>query len=338
MKRKFCRTQIVCAAVTGILLLLTLISLTVGSYPLSLREIADSFGDVFLPRAEQSMPSRVFWGLRFPRTFTALLSGMILGLCGGVYQMLFRSPLASPDLTGIASGASFGAALAIVWGMGNSFLRMSFAFAGGMLSLLLVLLLVRTAGGERTGVYILAGIVISSSADAGLMILKTLADPERQLAAIDFWTMGSLAAVSSEKAVPLAVLALPAVLLLLLFRRPVTMLSLGSDECRAMGLSPEVWRTILLSLATLAVSASAAVTGTIGFVGLTAPHIARLLYGRRSGVYLLHCAILGGILLLTADLAARTLGGGAELPVSIFTVAAGVPVLVVLLCRKGGRV
>ena len=116
------------------------------------------------------------------------------------------------------------------------------------------------------------------------------------------------------------------------------MLSLGGDECRAMGLSPEVWRTILLGLATLAVSASAAVTGTIGFVGLTAPHIARLLYGRRNGAYLFLCAVLGGVLLLTADLAARTLGGGAELPVSIFTVAAGVPVLVVLLCRKRGRV
>ena len=336
-QRNLIRPRVVCAAVTGILVLLTLISLTVGSYPLSLREIADSFGDMLLPRAEQPMPSRVFWGLRFPRTFTALFSGMILGLCGGVYQMIFRSPLASPDLTGIASGASFGAALAIVWGMGSSFVRMGFAFAGGMLSLLLVLLLVRAAGGERTGIYILAGIVISSSADAGLMILKTLADPERQLAAIDFWTMGSLAAVSSEKAVPLAVLALPAVLLLLLFRRPVTMLSLGGDECRAMGLSPDVWRTILLSLATLAVSASAAVTGTIGFVGLTAPHIARLLYGRRSEMYLPLCAILGGILLLAADLAARTIGGGAELPVSIFTVAAGVPVLIVLLCRKGGR-
>lgn len=338
MNRTSRLAQIVCTAVTGILILLILISLTVGSYPLSLREIAGSIGDVFLPRTEQPMSSRVFWGLRFPRTLTALLSGMILGLCGGVYQMLFRSPLASPDLTGIASGASFGAALAIVWGIGSSFGRMSFAFAGGMLSLLLVLLLVRAAGGERMGVYILAGIIISSSADAGLMILKTLADPERQLAAIDFWTMGSLAAVSSEKSVPLTILALPAVLLLLLFRRPVTMLSLGGDECRAMGLSPDVWRTILLSLATLAVSASAAVTGTIGFVGLTAPHIARFLYGRRSGMYLPLCALLGGILLLAADLAARTVGGGAELPVSIFTVAAGVPVLVVLLCRKGGRV
>lgn len=328
--RSFCTS-----ALLGFLLIgLVLASLAVGSYPLSRDDFITSFREFFLPRDAQSMPTRVFWGLRFPRTATALLSGFTLGLCGGVYQMLFGSPLASPDLTGIASGASFGAALAIILGVGGSFARMGFAFLGGMLSLVLVLLLVRFAGGERRGTYILAGIVISASADAGLMVLKTLADPERQLAAIDFWTMGSLAAVSSEKAVPLAWLTVPSVLLILLFRRPVTMLSLGGEECLAAGLSPNVWRTVLLTLATLAVSASVAVTGVIGFVGLIAPHIARFLYCRRSGAYLAMCAAVGGTILLAADLAARSFGGGAELPVSIFTVAAGVPVLIVLLCTR----
>ena len=325
-----------CTAVLLAVLLAALMftSLATGSYPLDGDDFVTAVRELFLPRDAQSMPTRVFWGLRFPRTATALLSGVTLGLCGGVYQMLFGSPLASPDLTGIASGASFGAALAIVMGIGGSFARTGFAFLGGMFSLVLVLLLVRSAGGERKSTYILAGIVISASADAGLMVLKTIADPERQLAAIDFWTMGSLAAVSSEKAVPLAWITLPAVLLILLFRRPVTMLSLGTDECLAAGLSPNLWRTVLLTLSILAVSASAAVTGVIGFVGLIAPHIARFLYRRRSGGYLAVCSAVGGAILLAADLAARSLGNGAELPVSIFTVAAGVPVLIVLLCTK----
>lgn len=326
------------AAVLTLLVLLTAVSLAVGSYPLTFGDIAGSFTEAFLPGDMQSMPTRVFWGLRFPRTAAALLAGMILGLCGCVYQMLFHSPLASPDLTGIASGASFGAALAIVCGIGNSLARMGCAFLGGMLSLVLVLILVQASGRERVGTYILAGIVISASADAGLMVLKTVADPERQLAAIDFWTMGSLAAVSSEKTVPLCCLTIPALVLLFAFRRPLTMLSLGNDECRAMGLNPNIWRVILLSLATLAVSASVAVTGVIGFVGLIAPHIARFLYRRRNGAYPVLCAAVGGVILLAADLAARSLGGGAELPISIFTVAAGVPVLLVLLCgRKGER-
>lgn len=315
----------------------TLASVLVGSFPLTLGDMAASFGEMLLPREEQAMTTRVFLGLRLPRTLTALLAGAVLGLCGGVYQMIFRSPLASPDLTGISSGASLGAALAIVLGITSSTLRMGFAFLGGMLSLVLVLLLVRAAGGERLGTYILSGIVISAVADAGLMVLKTLADPERQLAAIDFWTMGSLSAVSAARALPMIAVALPALLLLWLFRRPVTMLSLGGEECRAMGLSPDIWRGILLTLSTLAVSATVSVTGVIGFVGLIAPHVARLLYRRRGGAYLLLCGVLGSILLTAADLCARSLGGGAELPISIFTVAAGVPVLVALLCRKGGR-
>lgn len=318
-----------------VLLLLTVTSLAVGSYPLSLNDITAAFRELFLPKTMRSMSSRVLWGLRVPRTAAALFSGFTLGMCGGVYQLLFCSSLASPDLTGIASGASFGAALAIILGVGGSFARMGFAFCGGLLSLVFVLLLVRAAGGERTGTYILAGIVISSLADAGLMVMKSLADPERQLAAIDFWTMGSLAAVSSDKVVPLLCLTVPSLALLLLFRRPVTMLALGNEECFASGLSPNLWRGILLSLSTLAVSACVAVTGVIGFVGLIAPHIARLLYRRRSGAYLAVCAALGGIILISADLAARSVGNGAELPISIFTVAAGVPVLVVLLCRRG---
>ena len=325
-------------AAGALTLAVTLISLLTGSYPLTVADMASAFGQITLPREEQAMTARVFLTLRLPRTVVALLAGAVLGVCGGVYQMIFRSPLASPDLTGVSAGASLGAAFAIVLGVGSASLRMGFAFLGGMLSLLFVLLLVRAAGGEGLGTYILAGIVISAVADAGLMVLKTVADPERQLAAIDFWTMGSLASVSASRMLPALAVALPALLLLMLLRRPTTMLSLGGEECRAMGLSPNVWRGILLTLATLSVSATVAVTGVIGFVGLIAPHAARLLYRRRGGGYLPLCALLGAILLTVADLCARSLGGGAELPISIFTVAAGVPVLTVLLCRRGGRI
>lgn len=338
MMRNDRRAFILIAAATALTAVAAVASLLLGSYPLTLQDIAASFGQLALPRAEQAMTTRVFFGLRLPRTLSALLSGAVLGLCGGVYQMIFRSPLASPDLTGVSSGASLGAALAIVLGLGSSALRMGFAFVGGMLSLILVLVLVRAAGGERLGTYILAGIVISALSEAGLMVLKTVADPERQLAAIDFWTMGSLAAVSSARMLPMLAVALPALILLLILRRPILMLSLGNEESRAMGLPPDTWRGILLTLATLAVSATVSVTGVIGFVGLIAPHVARLLYRRRGGAYLLLCALLGAILLTAADLCARSAGGGAELPLSIFTVAAGVPVLIVLLCRGGRRI
>ena len=311
------------------------LALMTGSYPLTLADMAASLKELALPHAEQTMATRVFLQLRLPRMLAVLLCGAVLGASGGVYQLLFHSPLASPDLTGVASGASLGAAIAIVLGIGDSFFRMGLAFLGGMLSLAAVLLLVRLAGKERIGTYILSGIIISAVADAGLMVLKTVADPERQLAAIEFWTMGSFSSVSAARMLPLVVVALPALVLLLLFHRPVSMLSLGNDACRSMGLSPDLWRTILLLLSTLAVASAVSVSGVIGFVGLTAPHIARLLYRKRSGGYLIHCALLGSCILLAADTAAKTLFHGAELPVSIFTVAAGVPVLIVLLCKRG---
>ncbi len=303
------------------------------------------------------MDSRVFWGLRFPRVLTGLVTGMTLGLCGGMYQMLFQSPLASPDLTGVASGASFGAALAILLGaksigqvdeisplqqgiatfFRSSVGRMTAAFVGGMVSLALVLLLLRAAGakGRMVQSCVLAGIVISALADGGLMVLKTIADPERQLAAIDFWTMGSLAAVSSRQAVPLTLVAIPTMVVLLLCHRPVTMLAMGDESAVSMGVSANIWRSLLLVLCTLSVSATTAVTGVIGFVGLIAPHVTRLLLKRTGGTWLLGSCLTGGALLLGADMAARSFGGGAELPVSIFTVLAGVPVLVLLFCGAG---
>ena len=131
MMRNDRRAFILIAAATALTAVAAVASLLLGSYSLTLQDIAASFGQLALPRAEQAMTTRVFFGLRLPRTLSALLSGAGLGLCGGVYQMIFRSPLASPDLTGVSSGASLGAALAIVLGLGSSALRMGFAFLGG---------------------------------------------------------------------------------------------------------------------------------------------------------------------------------------------------------------
>ena len=203
----------------------------------------------------------------------------------------------------------------------------------GLLALGLVLFLVRAARLERTGSYILAGVVVSALAEAGLMALKIMADPERELAALEVWTMGSLASITAGKVVLPAITVLACLGLLLLFRREVLMLSLGEESARSMGLDPTLWRALLLGITTLMVVVS--VTGVISFVGLIAPHIAFLLLGRRGGPYLPLCGLVGGVVLLCADLLARSLSSGAELPLSIFTVLFAAPVLVALLCRRG---
>ncbi len=318
-------------AVALVLAALAVVSLFVGSYPLSAGEILS----ILTGRLGDGLPARVFWQLRLPRMCMGLISGLSLGVAGGVYQIIFRNPLASPDLTGVASGASLGAACVIVLGVGGSGEIMAGAFAMGMLALGLVLFLVRAARLERTGSYILAGVVVSALAEAGLMSLKVMADPERELAALEVWTMGSLASITASKVVLPVIVVLVCLGLLLLFRREVLMLSLGEESARSMGLDPTLWRAVLLGITTLMVAAVVSVTGVISFVGLIAPHIAFLLLGRRGGAYLPLCGLVGGVVLLCADLLARSLSPGSELPLSIFTVLFAAPVLVALLCRKG---
>lgn len=308
---------------------LALLSVRVGSYPLSTGQILD----ILSGGLAGTTPAHVLWNLRLPRVGMGLLAGWALGMAGGVYQTVFRNPLASPDLTGVTSGASFGAAWAIVLGAGTSLQIMGGAFIMGSLSLLLVLALVRWAGMERTGAYILAGVIVSSAADAGLMVLKTIADPEGELAAIEFWTMGSLSAMTGDKLRGAASAILIPLALLLLFRRQALTLSLGEEGARALGLEPRRWRGLLLGLTTLMVAAVASVAGVIAFLGLIAPHIAFLLLGRRGGPYLPLCALMGGAILLAADLLARGFSQGAELPLSIWTVLFGAPVLTALLLR-----
>ena len=308
---------------------LALLSVRVGSYPLSTGQILD----ILSGGLAGTTPAHVLWNLRLPRVGMGLLAGWALGMAGGVYQTVFRNPLASPDLTGVASGASFGAAWAIVLGAGTSLQIMGGAFIMGSLSLLLVLALVRWAGMERTGAYILAGVIVSSAADAGLMVLKTIADPEGELAAIEFWTMGSLSAMTGDKLRGAASAILIPLALLLRVRRQALTLSLGEEGARALGLEPRRWRGLLLGLTTLMVAAVASVAGVIAFLGLIAPHIAFLLLGRRGGPYLPLCALMGGAILLAADLLARGFSQGTELPLSIWTVLFGAPVLTALLLR-----
>ncbi len=317
-----------------LLLGLMLLSACVGSFPLSLSQIAK----ILLGQLSDTIESRVFWNLRIPRVLMAAAAGAALSLAGSVYQTIFRNPLASPDLTGVASGASFGAACAMVLGSGSAGQVMLGSFAMGMLSLLLVLLLVKASGMQQLSSYILSGIIVSSLADAGLMCLKIMADPERELAALEFWTMGSLGSITAQKLLPQLLFILIPFILLLLFHRQTVMLSLGADHARSMGLSPGLWRGLLLGLSTLMIASLVSLTGVIAFVGLIAPHIAFLLRKRRGLGFFILSALIGADLLLIADMLARSLWKGAELPLSILTVFLSVPILIFLLCRrKGGR-
>lgn len=317
-------------AVFAVLVLLSVVSLCFGSYELTFSVLWK-----IVTGRETGTASTVFFGLRLPRVLTAILAGGVLGVTGAVCQTVFCNPLASPDITGVASGCSLGAAAAILFGLPAAW-RAPVSFAGGIAALAFLLLFVSSAGragAERKSTYLLAGILVSAAADAGVMILKTAADPERELAAIEYWTMGSFAAVTGEKALLTACFSLPPLLLLLLFSRQALILSRGSEEARAVGVSPAVWQTVLLLLSTFAVAGVVSAVGVIGFVGLIVPHIALALGGSRGRGFLPLCFGIGSSLTVLSDLLSRTVISGAELPVSIFCVGFAVLWFAFLFCR-----
>ncbi len=317
---------------TILLIILFTLSLAIGSYSLSLEEIIN----IIKGKTGDDISSRVFYQLRFPRTIMGLLTGAALGVGGAVYQTIFRNPLASPDLTGVASGASLGAAVAIVMHLASPLMTIIFAFAGGMISLLCLLLMSYITGLRKLSNFLFAGIIIKCLADAGLMILKTMADTDSQLAAIEFWMMGTLANVTAEKVVLPSIGIIMSLCFILAFTTPVMMLMLADEDAIATGLHPTFWRIVLLSLTTFMVSCVVSLVGAVAFVGLIAPHIALMLIKRRGFAYLIMSVIVGAAMTLFADLFARSASAGAELPLSIPIILLAVPVLLILVYQARG--
>lgn len=316
---------------TIVCFLLCFFSLFIGSYDLSVDEILHIFSST------DTMNYRVFIQLRMPRAIMGLLAGFVLGLAGSVYQMLFRNPLASPDLTGVASGASLGAACMIVLGSSSLLSLTLGAFVAGMLALVLVLLLVKASGGRNISSYVLAGIVVSAIGEAGIMILKYMADPLGELAAIEFWTMGSLASITLDKMLIAFISAIIPLVCLLLSNRQLILLSMGDEQARYLGLQPKRARFMILILTTWMVASIISLTGVISFVGLIAPHIAYLILKKRTHTFLWLSGIMGAIVLMISDIFARSLLAGGEIPLSIFTIFFSTPILIVFMLKQRGK-
>ena len=270
--------------------------------------------------AGDAMAVRTFTVLRLPRAVMALIGGFGLGVAGFVYQTVFRNPLASPDIIGVSSGASVGAAFAILFVSSGALSTTVCAFAGGLAAVFLSLGL--------------AGIAVHALAQTLLMLLKLTADPEKELASIEYWIMGSLAAVTRSRVwfpVPVVLVCCAAIFAL---HRQALLLSIEEGEARLLGVRVGAMRLLLLTLATMTVAAVVSVTGLISFVGLLAPHSARLLAGHNRRSACLLSGLLGSALLLAADTLAKT-AASTELPVSIFTSLLGVPFLLYLILRPG---
>ena len=311
-----------------------IISLLVGRYSLSVGQIAV----ILAGGGSGSMSRAVFMNLRLPRTVMALLAGAGLGMAGSVFQLVFKNPLAAPDIVGVSSGANLGAAAAVVlFGTGAAIMATA-AFLGGMLVLLLVIAVAKLSRNSSTVTYILAGIIMKAVSDALIMTLKYFADPERELAAIEYWAMGSLSGITASKLIAVTPFFLVGFIGLILMRRHITLLGLEDDESRTLGVRLKLIRVTTLGLSALTVASIISQTGLIAFTGLIAPHAARLALKRISFSWCLLSSLMGALILLISDCLARGIAS-VEIPVSIPTTLIGVPVLLYFMwSRKAGRV
>ena len=319
------KTKYYCAAGVILLIALAVAGLFVGKYPLSLRMLL----------AGDGMQWRVFLTLRLSRTVVGVIGGFALGAAGFVYQTVFRNPLASPDIIGVSSGASAGAAAGILFLSGAAAVTLS-AFAGALLAVIFALGLSRLDRSGRNSTIVLAGIAVHALAQTALMCLKLTADPERELASIEYWIMGSLNGISVYSIGGNLLLCAVCMAVLFLLHRQVILLSAEEGEARMLGVNVGVLRLAVLLIATLVVSSVVSLTGLISFVGLLAPHGARLLTKHNRIGTMALSGILGGVLLCGADILARSVAA-TELPVSIFTSILGAPFLIFLLVKGGKR-
>jgi iron complex transport system permease protein len=322
------RNKIILLSAIQVLLLLAVLvwSVITGQYPLTLKGLLS--GD--------TMSIMVFKRLRLPRALMGVIGGFGLSISGYIYQLIFKNPLASPDIVGVSSGASAGAALAIVAVSASVPVISISAFIGAVTALIITLLTAYLVPGRNSYTIVLAGIAIHSVAQTILMFLKLAADPEKQLASIEYWIMGSLNGISRDSlAIPFLTTLAGFIIMAMLYRQ-VLILSTSEEEAVSLGVNVTILRFIILMLATLVVSSIICVTGLISFIGLIAPHIARLLTKRNDIFTYITSGLTGAILLTLADILARSVSTS-ELPVSIFTSLLGAPLLIILLIRANKK-
>ncbi|GHT60772.1 iron(III) ABC transporter permease [Bacteroidia bacterium] len=322
-------------ALLVILMIITLVSFSLGRYPIS---AGDIFNYLFRGNyTDENIPILIHQ-VRMPRIIGAILAGGGLAISGAAYQGLFRNPMVSPDLLGVSSGAGFGAALAIILSLGILGIQ-AMAFVAGVGAVLFTLFVSRLVGKNHDKILmlVLSGMVVGSLFSALLSLMKYIADSESKLPDITFWLMGSLAQVSlSELAVVAPVVSI-ALIPLLLTSWKLNVLSFGDGEAASMGVNTNQLRMTIVVCASLITASIVCITGLIGWVGLIIPHIARFIVGANHRILLPASFLLGAGFMLIIDDLARSITT-LEIPLGIITSLIGAPLFLFLLKVSGKKV
>jgi len=310
-------------------LLVMLISLRTGAVPVSWTDM--------LGRGD-SIAEKVFQTMRVPRTALGFLCGGALGICGAALQGLFRNPLADPALVGVSGGAALGAVGGILLGSSGlpPFVLPLFAFAGALLAVFFVQAIASQNGRVLVSTLLLSGIALNALTGAGIGWMVYGAN-DSQLRDFTFWSLGSVAGANWHSVLATAPFVLIATGLIVWRAGVLNALSLGESDAWHMGVPVESVKRTLLAATALAVGASTAFTGTIGFIGLVAPHLVRVFFGADHRLVLPASFLAGGSLLCAADTLARIARAPAEIPAGIVVASLGAPFFVFLILRGKGH-
>jgi len=317
----------------GLLVIAIAVSLAVGSFHVSL---ADALGWVRgdLDESRRAVLTNLLFAIRLPRIVAGVVIGAALSTSGTAFQALFVNPLVSPSLLGVLAGASFGAAVGILFSFSLVQIQL-LAFVFGMLAVGLALTLVRKRGVRSRVALVLGGIISGAFFTALLSLVKYVADPDNQLPSIVYFLMGSLAQVNLKMALWAGGVMLLGTFGLIAYGQQLNALSMGEDEAHCLGVNVERAQLVIISLATLVGALSVVVGGVIGWVGLIVPHLARLLCGPDNTRLLPASALLGALYLLVLDDISRTVFP-VEVPIGVLTALFGIPCFAVLFRRSRG--
>ncbi|NTJ07954.1 FecCD family ABC transporter permease [Rhizobium lusitanum] len=342
------RTALAVLVLVGLVLVSAIafaFSITTGA---SNASIIDVIVSMATGRADSALSNRdriVIFDIRLPRAILGFLIGGGLAVSGAVMQGLFRNPLADPGLIGVSAGSSLGAVAMIVLGGGvlapvahlfGIFSLPIAAFIGGMVTTVLLYKVATRHGQTSIATLLLAGIALGSLALAATGILIYMAD-DRQLRDLTFWSMGSLAGSTWSKVIGAGPIIVLSLLPLPFMARGLNALTLGEAAAFHMGVAVQRLKNVAIVSVAAAVGASVAVSGGIGFVGIVVPHILRMIIGPDHRFLLPASALLGGSLLIVADVVARTIVSPAELPIGILTAGVGGPFFLWMLLRQRSR-
>ena len=277
----------------------------------------------------------VLFNIRLPRVLCVVLVGAALSTAGAAYQGMFKNPLVSPDLLGANAGASFAACLALLCNQ-TAFMVTVWAFAGGLVAVVFAVWLHKIVRYDETLSLVLAGIMVSTLFESGVTLVKCMADAYDKLPSITYWLMGSFSSANMSDFKLCLIPIIVGIVMLVALSNELNAMSMGEDEAHALGVNTKRSRMLVIFASTLVTSASVAIAGVVGWIGLVVPHMARAIVGSNYKALLPASIVIGSTFLIVIDTLARSIAT-VEVPIGVLTAIIGVPMFLVVFRRNVDR-